>query len=96
MPKAALITEEPDLEALFADAVAEISAQVDDSDFDADYGFQSEWDEDEESGEELELKATKLLFELNIRIPRPGGKYRAILPTLVLEGWIRLRRYACP
>ena len=63
MPKAALITEEPDLEALFADAVAEISAQVDDSDFDADYGFQSEWDEDEESGEELELKATKLLFD---------------------------------
>ena len=68
MPKAALFTEEPDLEALFADAVAEISAQIDDDDFDADYGFQSEWDEgdDEEedkSKDDLELKATKILFD---------------------------------
>ncbi|WP_068728948.1 hypothetical protein [Tardiphaga robiniae] len=72
MPKASLLTEEPDLEALFADAVEEISNQVEDNDFDADYGFQSEWDEDddneeenedEDEDEELELKATKVLFD---------------------------------
>jgi Reverse transcriptase (RNA-dependent DNA polymerase) len=63
MPKSALITEEPDLEALFADAVAEISGQVDQEDFDADYGFQSEWDEEEIDKEELELKATTVLFD---------------------------------
>lgn len=70
MPKAALITEEPDLEELFSSAVDEISEQIDDDDFDADYGFQSEWeDEEEEDGEsnldgsELELEATKVLFD---------------------------------
>ena len=61
---------EPDLEALFNEAVDEISAQIDDDDFEADYGFQSEWeDEDEEEetkdedGDDLELKATKSLFD---------------------------------
>jgi hypothetical protein len=68
MPKGSLMTEEPDLEALFADAVAEISEQVDDEDFDADYGFQSEWDDDDPEGEPadeeaFELEATKLLFD---------------------------------
>jgi hypothetical protein len=66
IPKGILITEEPDLEELFNDAVKEISDQVDDDDFDADYGFQSEW-EDEESKdtaeENLELKATEILFD---------------------------------
>lgn len=74
MLKASLITEEPDLESLFSDAVDEISSQIDDDDFDADYGFQSEWDDDDEDDEpdddakdgattELELKATKILFD---------------------------------
>lgn len=68
MQKSALITEEPDLEALFDDAVSEIAAQVDDSDFDADYGFQSDWEHDDvgsedENDEDLELKATTLLFD---------------------------------
>lgn len=64
MPKSALITEEPDLEALFADAVAEIADQVNDDDFDADYGFQSEWEDEEEIEEEvLELQATTILFD---------------------------------
>lgn len=64
MPKGALITEEPDLEELFNDAVEEIAGQIKDEDFDADYGFQSEWNEDEEIGDEdLELEATKLLFD---------------------------------
>ncbi|TCN34075.1 RNA-directed DNA polymerase [Sinorhizobium americanum] len=73
MPKAALNTEEPDLEALFEEAVEEISKQVDDEDFDADYGFQSEWEHEEEEKEEeyvedgddegLELEATMVLFD---------------------------------
>jgi Reverse transcriptase (RNA-dependent DNA polymerase) len=71
MPKSALVTEEPDLEALFEDAVEEISNQLDDKDFDVDYGFQSAWsdeeegdeEEEEDSTEDLELKATELLFD---------------------------------
>ncbi|MCK1409529.1 RNA-directed DNA polymerase [Bradyrhizobium sp. 76] len=65
MPKSSLMTEEPDLESLFADAVSEIASQVDDEDFDADYGFQSDWDEAEvaEDDDDLELKATKGLFD---------------------------------
>lgn len=65
-PKATLKTEEPDLEALFDAAVEEVSAQIDDDDFDVDYGFQSEWDDGEDSTEDdqegLELKATMVLF----------------------------------
>jgi hypothetical protein len=69
--KSSLNAEEPDLEALFADAVDEISDQLDDDDFAADYGFQSDWDDaedddDEEADEgtnDLELKATTLLFD---------------------------------
>lgn len=73
MPKNSLNTEEPDLEELFEEAVAEISDQVDDDDFDADYGFQSEWEEEEDDSDnesdddadhsDLELEATKLLFD---------------------------------
>lgn len=79
MPKSALVTEEPDLQELFDAAVNEISEQLDEEDFDVDYGFQSEW-EDEEHGEgreedgnedaegaapggSLELEATKNLFD---------------------------------
>ena len=63
MPKSALRTEEPDLEELFAAAVAEIAGQIDDDDFDADYGFQSEWDEEQTNKEDLELKATTILLD---------------------------------
>lgn len=66
MPKSALMSEEPDLEALFSAAVEEISEQVDDDDFDADYGFQSDWEDEEDGDEEegdLELKATVMLFD---------------------------------
>lgn len=64
MPKNNLITEEPDLEALFRDAVAEISSQVGDDDFDADYGFQAEWDDETDGDDEdLELRATQQLFD---------------------------------
>jgi hypothetical protein len=64
--KGSLITEEPDLQELFDNAVEEISSQVSDDEFDADYGFQSEWANEEELDDEaasLELKATKLLFD---------------------------------
>ncbi len=78
MPKTALNTEEPDLEALFEEAVEEISNQIEDEDFDADYGFQSEWEEEDYDevdnasdgdgdgdGDDvgLELEATKVLFD---------------------------------
>lgn len=67
IPKSSLLTEEPDLETLFSDAVDEISSQIDEEDFDADYGFQSDWeDEDEdqeENDDELTLKATIALFD---------------------------------
>jgi hypothetical protein len=72
IPKGSLIAIEPDLDALFAAAVAEISAQIDDEDFDADYGFQSDWDDDdddeggggeEDDEHELHLAATIALFD---------------------------------
>jgi hypothetical protein len=68
MPKAALVTEEPDLEQLFADAFDEVSSQVDDDEFRTDYGFQSEWEDEEEQNdnldeEDLKLEATKVLFD---------------------------------
>ncbi len=63
MPKGNLKTEEPDLEELFDAAVDEIADQINDDDFDADYGFQSEWNDEEPDEEELELKATQMLFD---------------------------------
>jgi hypothetical protein len=71
IPKSSLLTEEPDLEALFSDAVEEISSQVDEEDFDADYGFQSDWEEDDgdddqdenKDEDELTMKATIALFD---------------------------------
>lgn len=67
-PKSSFHAEEPDLDALFADAFNEIAAQVDEEDFGADYGFQSEWEEEEEEEDEvtkeaLVLKATQVLFD---------------------------------
>lgn len=68
IPATALIAEEPDLEKLFAAAVQEISEQIEEEDFDADYGFQSDWEDADEGDENsdsdtLELAATKLLFD---------------------------------
>jgi hypothetical protein len=71
IPKWQLHAEEPDLQSLFDDAVDEIRDQINDEEFDADYGFQTEWEEDDEDEDEeeedededdLDLKATKLLF----------------------------------
>lgn len=64
MPASALITEEPDLDELFDAAVDEVSDQLDDEEFDADYGFQTDWEDDESvNGSELALAATKVLFD---------------------------------
>ena len=63
MPVSALMSEEPDLEKLFEAAVEEVSDQIDDDEFDADYGFQAEWDDEEVTKENLELKATMMLFD---------------------------------
>ncbi|MGG5809167.1 RNA-directed DNA polymerase [Falsiroseomonas sp. CW058] len=74
LPKTALNAEEPDLEALFEQAVEEISGQIEEEDFQSDYGFQSEWDAENQgekseaesergTADPLELEATKLLFD---------------------------------
>ena len=72
IPKGAMHTEEPDLEALFANAIEEIADQFEGADFDTDYGFQADWDDgDNDEGElpegeatdAMELEATKLLFD---------------------------------
>ena len=64
MAKAALQSEEPDLEALFAAAIEEISEQTEDEDLDVDYGFQADFDDSEDEEElDLELEATKALFD---------------------------------
>ena len=60
LPKSALITEEPDLEALFTNAVKEIEDQLDTGEETSDggYGFQSEWediDDDEDEEEDVRM-----------------------------------------
>lgn len=64
-PKSRLMVEEPDLEELFQNAVEEVRRQIGDADFEVSYGFQSDWSDDEEDNEEVEveLEATKLLFD---------------------------------
>jgi Reverse transcriptase (RNA-dependent DNA polymerase) len=72
-PKSRLVTEEPDLEALFQDAIEEVRVQLDDSDFDVSYGFQSDWEEADESEAteeiDVEIEATKLLFDSISQFP---------------------------
>jgi hypothetical protein len=87
MPKSALITEEPDLEALFDDAVAEISNQVDDEDFDADYGFQSDWADEKTDEEDLKLQATISLFDSLSKYPgHEENIERFCLPLFSISG----------
>ena len=72
IPKSLIHSMEPDLDSLFRAAVDEIASQVDEEDFDADYGFQSEWAGEDggslnsgHAGDDssIELKATIALFE---------------------------------
>ena len=64
IPKAALLTEEPDLEDLFSAAVDEISDQLTEENTHGGYGFQAEWEGDVEDKDEfLQLEATKVLFD---------------------------------
>jgi hypothetical protein len=73
MPKSALFAEEPDLEELFSNAVEEISSQLDEQDTDTDYGFQKEWDDEDDADEgndkDLELQATQALFSSIVDFP---------------------------
>jgi hypothetical protein len=67
IPKGNLITEQPDLEGLFNKAISEVSKQIKEDEFDVDYGFQSEWKEEDESDDAdkwlmIQLKATETLF----------------------------------
>ncbi|TXM62338.1 hypothetical protein FV226_27520, partial [Methylobacterium sp. WL12] len=47
-----LLTEEPDLEKLFDDAIVEITENMDDDDFVEGYGFQMDWEDDEDNDED--------------------------------------------
>lgn len=63
-----LLTSDPDLDALFDDAIAEVQAQYaagESEDILTDYGFQSIWTEEKHDLDEseIELKATELLFD---------------------------------
>jgi hypothetical protein len=65
-----ILVEEPDLEKLFANASEELAGD----EFDSDYGFQSEWndDDDEARGQDaktLELRATIILFDSITEFP---------------------------
>jgi hypothetical protein len=64
------LIEEPDLEKLFSDASEELKGE----NIDSDYGFQSEWDDSDEDGDEeqasdLELGATIVLFDSIMEFP---------------------------
>lgn len=67
MPKGALITEEPDLEALFSQAIEEVENSFLVDELESDYGFQSEYDDENESASDgivdVKLKATENLFD---------------------------------
>ena len=84
----ALLAEEPDLEELFKSAVEEVREQLDDSEFRADYGFQTDWmdeEDDHEKEEALELKATESLFKSLSEFPLHQEKIeRFCLPVFAL------------
>ena len=71
MPKGSLMSEEPDLEQMFEDALKEVAEKINEEELDVDYGFQSEWEDDEwdeepdntEDSDDIELIATKKLFD---------------------------------
>jgi Reverse transcriptase (RNA-dependent DNA polymerase) len=67
LPAKTLLTEEPDLEELFNDALEEAKKQLTDEEIQSEYGFQAEWDGDDEVDDEkrevLELTATQALFD---------------------------------
>lgn len=67
LPAKTLLTEEPDLEELFDDAFEEAKDQLTDEEMQSEYGFQAEWDDDDEGDDEkresLGLAATQALFD---------------------------------
>jgi len=70
LPKTLLVTEEPDLEALFDEAVLEIVEQLDENEVEEGYDFQKDWDDAPElDKEEIELEATRRLFASILTYP---------------------------
>lgn len=66
MAASALFTEEPDLEALFEDAIDEVESQFTHDEISSDYGFQTEFDDEVPEVTETpdkELIATQRLFD---------------------------------
>lgn len=67
LPAKSLLTEEPDLEELFDAAFDEAKEQLTDEEMQSEYGFQAEWEGDDDDGEDsrdaLELAATQALFD---------------------------------
>lgn len=87
MPKAVLFAEEPDLDSLFAEAVDEIASQIETKDFDSDYGFQAEWEEEPADHEELELAATKTLFDSISEYPGNEENIERFCLPLFSKAW---------
>lgn len=86
-----LLTEEPDLEILFNNAVDEISDWFDDDlQQTAGYNFQIDWDDDEDEDEDdidIELEATKKLFNEISEYPGHSEKIeRFCLPLFKRAG----------
>jgi hypothetical protein len=89
LPKEMLVSEEPDLEAAFRDAVQEVRDQLNDEDFSVDYGLQSDWgDSDEdESPQDVTLRATEVLFDSIEHYPDQEEKIeRFCLPLFTVGG----------
>ena len=95
-----LVIEEPDLEKLFAEAVEDFD---DEDEIDSDYGFQSEWndnngddDSDDDGGndEDREIRATKRLFDSISEFPIHAEKIeRFCLPLFSAAGSEHAIRY---
>ncbi len=76
LPTAALAADEPDLDKLFANAVKEAAEEFDTSEIDADYGFQTDWEDETEVQDdgEIELQATRELFSSIANFPQNEEK----------------------
>lgn len=63
VPGPAVLIEEPHLEALFNQAVEELSSQTDENESNDGYGFQAEWEDDDPEAEEEQVDAEELVLD---------------------------------
>jgi len=75
MPPVGAHPEEPDLEALFVTRSPRFLARSMTKISMPDYGFQSEWDDDEIDPEQLELQGDPILFNSIDEYPGHGRKH---------------------